>query len=192
MIPITKNIIVTDESGNQYGATYPKRARGLVKNGRARFIADNTICLACPPNNINNFLEDNIMNENIDNITEITEDNSVTANQIIARIDKIIDDKNYIEEAFNLLRPNNGIPLDEYSARALGTVIQAREETNRKILSILETQLNRLTRNDNSMERLRELVEILQRGEQNDKTGNYAASSMEIVRDAANKVFGIE
>ena len=49
MTPIEKNVIVVDELGNEYEATYPKRAKGLVKNGRARFIDDNTICLACPP-----------------------------------------------------------------------------------------------------------------------------------------------
>ena len=35
-----------------------KRAKGLVKNGRARFINENTICLACPPKE---YLEDNEM-----------------------------------------------------------------------------------------------------------------------------------
>jgi len=50
--PIEKNVIVVDEKGNEYERTYPKRARGLVKNGRARFIDENTICLACPPVNI--------------------------------------------------------------------------------------------------------------------------------------------
>ena len=49
MTPIEKNIRVVDEQGNEYEATYPKRAKGLVKNGRARFIDENTICLACPP-----------------------------------------------------------------------------------------------------------------------------------------------
>ena len=29
-----KNIIVVDEQGNEIGATYPKRAKGLVKKGR--------------------------------------------------------------------------------------------------------------------------------------------------------------
>ena len=45
----TENIEVVDEQGNVYGATYPKRAKGLVKNGRARFVGENRICLACPP-----------------------------------------------------------------------------------------------------------------------------------------------
>ncbi len=59
--PIEKNVIVVDEQGNVYEATYPKRAKGLVKNGRARFVDENTICLACPPNEN---LEDEKMEEN--------------------------------------------------------------------------------------------------------------------------------
>lgn len=47
--PITKNIRVIDEQGTEYETTYPKRAKGLVKNGRARFIDEHTICLAHPP-----------------------------------------------------------------------------------------------------------------------------------------------
>ena len=35
-----KNIIVTDENGNVIGTTYPKRAAGLVKNGRAEYVSD--------------------------------------------------------------------------------------------------------------------------------------------------------
>ena len=47
--PITKNIRVIDEQGTEYETTYPKRAKSLVKNGRARFIDEHTICLARPP-----------------------------------------------------------------------------------------------------------------------------------------------
>lgn len=82
MIPIEKNIAVVDEQGNEYEATYPKRAKGLIKNGRARFINENTICLACPPNVE---LEDKIMSENTVNVnvevpTEI--DTSVSKHNI--------------------------------------------------------------------------------------------------------------
>ncbi len=49
MTPIEKNIRVIDDKGNELEPTYPKRAKGLVKNGRARFVDENTICLACPP-----------------------------------------------------------------------------------------------------------------------------------------------
>lgn len=54
-------MIVIDEQGNEYEATYPKRAKGLVKNGRARFVGENKICLACPPDKI---MEDNKMADN--------------------------------------------------------------------------------------------------------------------------------
>ena len=62
--PIEKNVRVIDEQGNEYEATYPKRAKGLVKNGRARFIDEHTLCLACPPNEFTDNLEENIMEEN--------------------------------------------------------------------------------------------------------------------------------
>ena len=61
--PITKNIRVIDAAGNEYEATYPKRAKGLAKNGRARFIDEHTLCLACPPNKSHDdYLEDKSMN----------------------------------------------------------------------------------------------------------------------------------
>ncbi len=59
---MAKNVIVVDEQGNEYEATYPKRAKGLVKNGRARFVAENKICLACPPNE---FLEEQKMSDKL-------------------------------------------------------------------------------------------------------------------------------
>ncbi len=66
MTPIEKNIIVVDEQGNEYEATYPKRAKGLVKNGRARFVDENKICLACPPDKI---LEEEKMTNNTNELT---------------------------------------------------------------------------------------------------------------------------
>jgi len=43
MIPITKNICVTDEFGNSLHPTYLRRAKGLVKKGRARWVDNETI-----------------------------------------------------------------------------------------------------------------------------------------------------
>lgn len=43
---MTKNVTVIDESGNFIGTTYPKRARGLIKNGRALSVDDCTIRLS--------------------------------------------------------------------------------------------------------------------------------------------------
>ena len=43
---MTKNISVTDQDGRMIGTTYPKRAAGLVKNGRAIYLDDCTIRLS--------------------------------------------------------------------------------------------------------------------------------------------------
>ncbi len=42
---MTKNSIVTDINGNVTGTTYPKRARGLIKSGRATEVDEHTIRL---------------------------------------------------------------------------------------------------------------------------------------------------
>lgn len=46
-----RNIIVIDENNIKQKSTYLRRANGLVKNGRARWVDDKTICLLCPPLN---------------------------------------------------------------------------------------------------------------------------------------------
>ena len=46
---MAKNVSVVDENGMEYTKTYPGRARGLVKKGRARYVSESVICLACPP-----------------------------------------------------------------------------------------------------------------------------------------------
>ena len=46
---MTKNVTVTDAQGNIIGTTYPKRASGLIKNGRAIFVDDCTIRLSGKP-----------------------------------------------------------------------------------------------------------------------------------------------
>lgn len=45
LTPIEKNIIVSDVYGRQIGATFPKRAKGLIKNGRAEYVSDREIRL---------------------------------------------------------------------------------------------------------------------------------------------------
>ena len=75
-------MIVVDSQGNEYEAIYPKRAKGLVKSGRARFVGENKICLACPPD-IN--LEDKTM-ENNTNTVEATEKNGLTVRDIFVQL----------------------------------------------------------------------------------------------------------
>ena len=136
MIPIAKNIMVVDERGNEYEATYLKRARGLVKNGRARFITENKICLACPPNHKTEDIEmdNNIIIDDMSTEAAIgrafqeapqadaSKINAEAAIQlgapelsmayIMSRIEAIADDSKYFREALNAIKD---MPASEVS-----------------------------------------------------------------------------
>ncbi len=45
---MTKNITVIDENKNILYSTYPKRAKGLIKKGRAQWVGENAIQLCAP------------------------------------------------------------------------------------------------------------------------------------------------
>ena len=124
--PIEKNGIVVDEQGNEYEATYPKRARGLVKNGRARFVGENKICLACPPDKI---LEENKM-----------EENKLTVKEILDAISVLTEREHHIEDALKQLEtvrsegPGDiGAPA---RAQAIAQIVETREATIRQTLSL--------------------------------------------------------
>ena len=100
-----KTVQVVDEAGIRYEATWERRARGLVKNGRARFIDENTICLACPPNKQNIISEDmkmtNTENRKENNFTsdelakavaEVVRCRETTNQRLIAFYEKMVDD----------------------------------------------------------------------------------------------------
>ena len=151
MTPIEKNIIVVDEQGNEYEATYPKRAKGLVKNGRARFVDENKIGLACPPDKI---LEENEMTENIATAAEVvaTEENvskTLSIDYVLAQIEKIVDNTAHITEALNSLKDvRSGGPGDigaEGKARGIADVVKCRETTNQQLLAFYTKVFNDLT-----------------------------------------------
>ena len=139
MIPIAKNIVVVDEQGNYYEATYPKRAKGLVKNGRARFIDENTICLACPPCD----MEDNNMSNNTENMAiETKPTEKLTMDYVLGQIEKIATETEYLHNAISeLSKTNSGGPGDvgtQEKAHALGEIVTSREHTNQRLLSLYE------------------------------------------------------
>ncbi len=103
MTPIEKNIIVVDEQGREYEATYPKRAKGLVKNGRARFVDENKICLACPPDNFET--EDIKMSENIEIIGNVEEVKAEQAKNYT--VDYILAKLSEIQQSNRILKPNH-------------------------------------------------------------------------------------
>ena len=156
MRPITKNIIVVDEFGKEYTSTYAKRANGLVKNGRARWLDGNTICLVCPPDTIN--LEDNDMSNKADNMETMNavcekeesrkEQLSPIVADILSRIDMIIAQgdalQNVVEQIQNI--PVNDSPMGgedgAQRARAINSIYSAREATNQKLIDLLEKMYN--------------------------------------------------
>lgn len=139
MIPIEKNIIVVDEQGNYYEATYPKRAKGLIKSGRARFIDENTICLACPPYD----MEDDNMSNNTENIvTECQQASELTMNYVLEQIEKIASETEYLHNAISELSKTHSVGPGDIGAKgkaqAFGEIVTSREQTNQKLLSLYE------------------------------------------------------
>ena len=127
-----KTIAVVDEQGNAYEATYPKRARGLVKNGRARFVSESMICLARPPQT-----EEKRMS------------NTITLDMILEQVNKVVDNNAFFEEALqslmNMTSSNvpmsPGAPSDvagEARAKAVADICRARETTNQQLIRFYE------------------------------------------------------
>ena len=81
-----KTVIVIDEQGNKLESTYPKRAKGLIKNGRARVVDEDTICLVDLPKHI--ILEENKMNNNNINLEE-NKEVKIDLTYIMNKIDEI-------------------------------------------------------------------------------------------------------
>ena len=128
---MTKNISVIDTQGNIYEATYPKRAKGLVKKGRARFVDDTTICLARPPYHT----EDDIMEED-KTIQLASESGGVHVDEayVIAKIEQIMAGTELLRKTLEILE--NG-PMNGEAVMGISNMIEARERTNREMISFL-------------------------------------------------------
>lgn len=57
---MTKNITVVDENNNILESTYPKRAKGLIKKGRAEWVSDDVIRLCAQSKKEDNEMANNI------------------------------------------------------------------------------------------------------------------------------------
>ena len=161
-----KTVRVTDEAGNEYEATYPKRARGLVKHGRARFTDESqtAIILTCPPDQ-NMILEDNTMNEqnNLIENTEVTETETVAIEAPPALTAREVFDQMVALQ--NLITGEHTNPLNSLSAtigsicsdtmwqsdelrcgavNAASTPYRMREETYQQMLAVYRQMYNDL------------------------------------------------
>ncbi|MBQ3125907.1 MAG: hypothetical protein IJC15_02450 [Clostridia bacterium] len=156
---MTKNIRVIDQTGKEYEATYPKRAMGLVKHGRARFIDETTICLACPPNeNLEEpiMTEQNTYIEQTEPTAEPISEKKLTLDYILARIEAIEADNVHIAEALSALSAMGdakgpGDVNGAEKAQAIAAVVEARETTNRQLLQLYERMYLDLTPRTNEL-----------------------------------------
>jgi hypothetical protein len=149
---LEKTVQVVDEVGNRYEATFPKRAKGLVKNGRARFIDENTICLARPPKNILNS-EDMNMTTNTENKaneikTEATE-SKYTLAYALEQIEKIANSTKEISQALAAIANMDSEPTmnggsADAMAKAAADVIRCRETTNQKLIEFYSKMVDDL------------------------------------------------
>ena len=153
--PIEKNVIVVDEQGNEYEATYPKRAKGLVKNGRARFVSENKICLACPPNE---YLEDNKMAEKINKnqvFNQIAE-----LQKSLEPIDKILFKIQCVADSQTCVDTEDSEPISlDYAPevalekiKAIREIAMSREHTINIMLDFYLTVYKKLDNADNCVE----------------------------------------
>lgn len=155
-----KNIEVVDEAGNVYEPTWPKRAKGLVKHGRARFVGENRICLACPP-------DMEMEDKHMSNMMKIFGD--ITVAEILQLINNIINQTSYIGEACESLAfmgdgdsGDCGAPgnvMGEAKAKAIATVVQCRETTNQQILRLYEKMYDDLIRMSSADDQPKTLTE---------------------------------
>jgi hypothetical protein len=142
-----KTVRVLDEAGNEYEATYPKRAKGLVKHGRARFTDESqtAILLTCPPNQ-NMILEDNTMNEQINNTeataTEVAAE-KYTYEYALRQIEIITNQIDHIHLAISELGrlENEGTPCGGSAksvAEGIADVVKCRETTAQRLIDFYE------------------------------------------------------
>lgn len=153
-----KNIEVVDEAGNVYEPTWPKRAKGLVKHGRARFVNENRICLACPAASGRSHFapgEENKMEDNnMSNTMKIFGDMTVT--DILQHINSIVNQTSYITSALEGLQAmGDGEVGDSFApanvqgkakADGIAAVVQSRETTNQQILHLYEKMYDDMIR----------------------------------------------
>lgn len=143
MTPIEKNVIVVDERGNEYEATYPKRAKGLVKNSRARFVGENKICLACPPDKI---MEETEMEDNKLTAKEIFEQLTILQKQLTENSQTSL---HRLSDAIESACGDEGDERNHEQIAVICDVFNTREVTLLKLLGMYEKMYNDVQNEEN-------------------------------------------
>lgn len=173
--PAALKIEVVDSSGKIIGRTYEKRAKGLVKKGRARFTDENRITLL-PSEDAHEYtdtegykMDERINTENIENISE--ENSQYTIESVMQCMKKILDDTQYIKDAiFNVTEIPSGDAGDcgspgdiagKAKAEAISTIVREREDTNQKLIDFYNKVYNDLKAQQFSASDVEKKIQLL-------------------------------
>ena len=173
--PAALKIEVVDSSGKIIGRTYEKRAKGLVKKGRARFTDENRITLM-PSEDAHEYTEtegykmdERINTENIENIPE--ENSQYTIESVMQCMKKILDDTQYIKDAiYNVTEIPSGDAGDcgspgdiagKAKAEAISTIVREREDTNQKLIDFYNKVYNDLKAQQFSASDVEKKIQLL-------------------------------
>ena len=173
--PASLKIEVVDSSGKIIGRTYEKRAKGLVKKGRARFTDENRITLL-PSEDAHEYtdtegykMDERINTENIENISE--ENSQYTIESVMQCMKKILDDTQYINDAiFNVTEIPSGDAGDcgspgdiagKAKAEAISTIVRERENTNQKLIDFYNKVYNDLKAQQFSASDVEKKIQLL-------------------------------
>ena len=170
--PAALKIEVVDSSGKIIGRTYEKRAKGLVKKGRARFTDENRITLL-PSEDAHEYTdtEGYKMDERI-NTENISEENGqYTIESVMQCMKKILDDTQYIKDAiFNVTEIPSGDAGDcgspgdiagKAKAEAISTIVRERENTNQKLIDFYNKVYNDLKAQQFSASDVEKKIELI-------------------------------
>ncbi len=163
-----RNITVTDAQGNLCQPTWPKRAKGLVKHGRAVYVSENHIRLTP---------------------SRETEENAMTANDILQKIFELSQDKKHIDDALATLQfmPDKtengdcGAPPDvagQAKADAIGQIACSAETTRQQLLTFYIRVYDSLTGNAQAA-----VFPEEKKPRENADPTDYAALSMKIAEE---------
>ena len=173
--PASLKIEVVDSSGKIIGRTYEKRAKGLVKKGRARFTDENRITLL-PSEDAHEYIEtegykmdERINTENIENISE--ENGQYTIESVMQCMKKILDDSDYIKDVLkNIVEIPSGDAGDcgspgdiagKAKAEAISTIVRERENTNQKLIDFYNEVYNDLKAQQFSASDVEKKIQLL-------------------------------
>ena len=173
--PAALKIEVVDSSGKIIGRTYEKRAKGLVKKGRARFTDENRITLL-PSEDAHEYtdtegykMDERINTENIESILE--ENSQYTIESVMQCMKKILDDTQYIKDAiFNVTEIPSGDAGDcgspgdiagKAKAEAISTIVREREDTNQKLIDFYNKVYNDLKAQQFSASDVEKKIELI-------------------------------